>query len=92
MAKRTSRNDVLASMDADNFRIDRIISTPAELKHANHRFDTLRWGMLERRIAVMTNPFKLIATIRAATKRGLKPLAMQARMKLNIVLDTRIAG
>lgn len=89
MAKRKSREEVLASMDADNFRIDRIISTPAELRHANHRFNTLKYGMLERRIAVMTDPFKLIATIRAATKRGLKDLAVDARVKLNIVLDLR---
>ena len=89
MAKRISRKDVLASMDADNFRIDRIITTPAEMKHANHRFNTMKRGALERRIAIMSDPFKLIATIRAATKRGLKDLAVQARVKLNIVLDFR---
>ena len=85
--KRVSRSEVLASMDSTNFRIDRVESTSAELRHAKMRVNTMTYPALERRIAVMQNPLKLIATIRALSLRGLKNLARDARMKLDIILD-----
>ena len=86
---RKSREEVLASMTSDNFRIDRVKSTPAEIRHATHRINTMKYKALEGRIAHMTDPFKLIAFIRACTKRGLKSLADDTRIKLNIVLNAR---
>ena len=86
---KTSRNEKLASMNSDTFRIDVLETTPAELRHAKHRLETMSWDALETRIAKMTSPFKLIAFIRACNLRGLKTLAMDARKKLNIVLDVR---
>jgi hypothetical protein len=86
--KKLNRRQVLANMNSENFRIDRLESTPKEIEHTEHRFDTLKLGQLEGRIARMTNPWKLIATIRVAKRRGLVGMARNARMKLNIILDS----
>ena len=85
--RKMNRQEVIAGMNSENFRIDRIKSTPKEMEQANDCFARLRLGQLEGRIARMTNPFKLIATIRVAKRRGMRGMVRAARRKLNIVLD-----
>lgn len=85
--KKLNRRQVLNGMSSENFQIGRLESTPVELAHAEKRFKTLKLGQLEGRIVRMTNPWKLIATIRVARSRGMVGMARRARVKLNTVLD-----